>query len=101
MGKPDEQVQMKLLTAAAILATVVSIGPALAQTETPKDTWYNALGEPVIVYQDKDRHWRGWDGPHAVDVIIHGSWWNKWGEGTSGGIGIECYPDYLLRMNCD
>lgn len=72
----------------------------LAQTEIPKETWYNVIGEPFIVYQDKDRHWRGWDGPDAVDVIVHGSWWSKWGEGTVGGTRVECYPDYLLRMNC-
>jgi opacity protein-like surface antigen len=92
---------MKLLATAAVLAAIVSVSPALAQTEIRKETWYNVLGEPFIVYQDEDHHWRGWDGPHAVDVIVHGSLWNKWGEGTAGGIGIECYPDYLLHMKCD
>ena len=92
---------MNLLATAAILAGVVSVSPALAQTETPKETWYNVLGEPFIVYQDKDRHWRGWDGGVMVDVFVYGSWWNRYGEGMSGGIRIECYPDWLLRMKCD
>jgi hypothetical protein len=94
-------VKLTLLWAAAALAT--SVSSARAQEGDGYQTWYDGdSGLPFRVYRDNpgSNHWQGWDENQAVSMIVHGSWWNKWAEGTIGAYHAECYPDWLLRMYC-
>ena len=93
--------KMKLPASAAILAAVISVSPGLAQTIIPKETCIMWLASRLSSIRTKDGHWRGWDGPHPVDVIVHGSWWNKWEKERLEAPALNAIQDYLLRMNCD